>query len=164
MLFEFCHYQVCWLICKKERQYCSRAKEWRLTMRWALITISTILNQNNQLSGNQLPSNYFTLFESMLPSFYTYKLPISLYNTGILIIKYKVGEGKVSGSVVTCQYWIGRRLQILFLLYTVFLLAIRKYAVIRSPLVISDFLTLWAPYTMITPGATAESGAIHWKR
>jgi len=93
-----------------------------------------------------------------------YKLPISLYNHRILVIKAKLNFGKVSGSVVTCQYWIGRRLQILFLLYTVFLLAIRKYAVIRSPWLYLTFSPCEQPYTMITPIATTKSVAIHTKR
>jgi len=101
-------------------------------------------SENSQLSEIS-PSQFILLCLSPYSTqfLYPYKLPISLYLTpGILVIKYQVEFwGKVSGSVVTCQYWIGRT-KYYFSIYR-FLLAIRKYTVIRSPLVISDFLTLW---------------------
>jgi len=114
---------------RKERQYCSKLEneDWPWDRR-SLLFPTICESENSQLSEIS-PSQFILLCLSPYSTqfLYPYKLPISLYLTpGILVIKYQVEFwGKVSGSVVTCQYWIGRRLPNT-ILYTVFLACHQK--------------------------------------
>jgi len=117
---------------------------WILPLSGLLIDLRKIVQNLRMKTDHEIGAHYYfpPFLRIVRCSSQFILLCLSPYSTQFLYINcqyhYQVEFwGKVSGSVVTCQYWIGRRYYFSYIPF--FLLAIRKYTVIRSPLVISDF-------------------------